>query len=170
MSQPSALLPIQTLAPAALYFANPAGVANQADLFKLLSNALYNLGLINNKERFIRSVMERDQMGPTVVAEQSFAIPHGQDESVLQPSLSVCMFATPLVYQTPFSTAMVKKVFLFALPPAFESHPAYATLQAFSAALVAPRFQDSLTDGTPYSDFCDLANDTMRVAAAVSIN
>ena len=165
MSQPTTLLPIQTLLPAELYFSNPAGIADQAGLFNLLSNALYHLGLINNKEQFIRSVMERDQMGPTVVAEQSFAIPHGQDESVLMPSLSVCMFTNPITYRTPFSTDMVKKVFLFALPPAFEGHPAFATLQAFSAALVAPGFLAQVNEGTPYSDFCDLANATMRDAA-----
>ena len=166
------LLPIQTLLPQALYLANPAGVTDKQSLYLHLSNALCQNGLINDVSRFIDSLMERDLMGPTFVADQSFAIPHGQDECVLQPALAMCMFTQPITYDssTPFLAGKAEKVFLFALPPHFEAHPAYATLQAFSAALVAPGFVTGFGAGTSYSDFCQLANSAMSAAVPAGIN
>ena len=152
---------IASLAPAALYRLNPAGVTNQQNVYLSCSNLLQQHGFITNVERFYRSLLERDQMGPTIVPDHMFAIPHGQDESVLQPCLSVCMFTDPLEFKTPFATGMVQKVFLFCLPMGFEAHPAYPTLQAFGAALANPAFVGGIGATTPYEDFCQKAGAAM---------
>lgn len=152
---------ISSLAPAALYRPDPLGVATQQDVYTSCSNLLFEHGFINDVGKFSRSLMERDLMGPTIVPDLKFAIPHGQDESVLQPCVSVCMFSDPIEFKTPFVTAMVQKVFLFCLPLGFEGHPAYPTLQAFSALLANPAFIGEISASTPYEDFCHQAGAAM---------
>lgn len=164
------LLPIQTLAPQALYQPNPAGVTDKQTLYTHMCNSLYQAGLINNKSKFFSALMERDEMGPTFVSDQRFAIPHGQDVCVLQPSLSMCLFTEPIDFLTPFSAGKAEKVFLFALPEHFEEHPAYATLQAFSAALVSPGFVGSFNASTPYINFCQMANAAMQAVLPAGMN
>lgn len=142
------------LTPPQLYVVDPENVTNKIDLFQYASNLLYTNGLLIEEAGFLRALLERDDMGPTLLQE-GMAIPHGQDACVSQPALLICQFHTPIPYKTPFSTSMVNKVFLFSLPLNLEKTPVEANyLRHFSTSLVNQNYTGGIHPDLHYREFC----------------
>ena len=150
--------------PPALYLNNLQNVSSKTELVRFCSNLLKTEGLIITENRYYSCVMEREEMGPTLLND-NLAIPHGQDECVLQPSLCVCLLAEPFLYQTSFNSSYISKVFLFSLPKPFDnSSPEGRFFQAFSVGLVNPTFTNALTSALTYREFRQHVGQHLRLA------
>lgn len=156
---------LETLAaritPPALFVPKVANVTSKIDLFQFVSNLLYTNGLLIKSSAFMNALVEREEMGPTLL-QDGMAIPHGEDACVLQPSLCVCLFETAFLYETPFSNALVNKVFLFSLPPTMEYHPVEANyFKAFSTNLVNKSFTQGIHTSMDHREFCRHTSQTL---------
>jgi mannitol/fructose-specific phosphotransferase system IIA component (Ntr-type) len=149
------------ITPSALFMPNMKNVTTKVNLFQFVSNLLYTNGLLIKSSAFMNALLEREEMGPTLL-QDGMAIPHGQDACVLQPSLCVCLFQTAFHYETPFSNALVNKVFLFSLPISMDNHPVEANyFKAFSTNLINKSFTQSIHPSMDHREFCRHTSQTL---------
>lgn len=73
--------------------------SNKHEVFEIMSENLYRLKRILSKEKFIRSLYERESQGETGV-ELGLAIPHGKSEAVIINTLSMCRLNKSIEWET----------------------------------------------------------------------
>lgn len=73
--------------------------SNKHEVFEIMSENLYRLKRISSKEKFIRSLYERESQGETG-AELGLAIPHGKSEAMIINTLSMCRLNKSIEWET----------------------------------------------------------------------
>ncbi|WP_164099305.1 PTS sugar transporter subunit IIA, partial [Serratia marcescens] len=81
-----------------------------------LTEPLARQNIINDREAFIESVLQRESEGPTALGE-ALAVPHGKTEAVLQAAFCLALFDDPICWPGLEGDEEVRMVFLLAIPP-----------------------------------------------------
>jgi fructose-specific phosphotransferase system IIA component len=90
-------------------------VASKADLFRRMTDVLYEKGKVGNKNVVLQTILAREELGSTGLGH-GVAVPHSR--SLMTKSLQVvyCRTADPLDYDSPDGEP-VRLVFLIMAPP-----------------------------------------------------
>ncbi|MDU2881012.1 MAG: PTS sugar transporter subunit IIA, partial [Enterobacter sp.] len=77
-----------------LVFINPPQRTPEA-VIRWLTEPLARRKVINDREAFIESVLQRESEGPTALGE-ALAVPHGKTEAVQQAAFCLALFDDPI--------------------------------------------------------------------------
>ncbi|POP41304.1 PTS fructose transporter subunit IIABC [Superficieibacter electus] len=89
---------------------------NRTEILEQLSQRLFNLGKISDKDRFLQAVWQRESLSETGF-EQGIAIPHGKSDTVIHPAFAVARLTRPVEdWPTMDGEDKVDLVFLLAVP------------------------------------------------------
>ena len=61
---------------------------NKEDILRVMSDKLLEHNFINNQEKFLEDVYNREKLGETGIGNY-IAIPHGQSDSVIQTTICI---------------------------------------------------------------------------------
>lgn len=119
--------------------------SSKSDLFDHMSSMFVNAHVIESKAEFIKSLYEREAMGPTYMGEL-IAIPHGKSHTVTRSAIAFCRTKTPFFYECEDQNdgGPVKLVFMLAVPGSLPSNEYIALLARLARLLVYPKFLSSL--------------------------
>ena len=72
--------------------------SSQAEAINFLAQKLENAGKLNNKEEFIRAVMQRESEGPTALGEH-LAVPHGKTDAVKEATFAIARLSSDIEWE-----------------------------------------------------------------------
>lgn len=126
-------------------------INNKDEIIHYLAGLLDNAGLIIDKEKYIESVYEREQMGPTYM-EHLIAIPHGKSDAVREAGIAFGRSKIGFEYHTQLGGGLAKLVFLLAIPNRMSGDEYMAVLARLARLLVHEKFREDLYAATSYKD------------------
>jgi len=126
-------------------------VSNKNEIIDNLASLLDEAGLLNDKEKYIESVREREQMGPTYM-EHFVAIPHGKSDAVYEAGIAFGRSKKGIFYETAFGGGVAKLIFLLAIPNRISGDAYMAVLARLARLLVHQEFREELMLATSYRD------------------
>lgn len=126
-------------------------INNKDEIIHYLAGLLDEAGLLINKEEYIQSVYEREQMGPTYM-EHFIAIPHGKSDAVREAGIAFGRSETGFEYHTQLGGGLAKLVFLLAIPNRMSGDEYMAVLARLARLLVHEKFREDLYAATSYND------------------
>ena len=88
-------------------------VNNKSELLEKLVTILYNKDIISNKENLLRSIYEREKIGPTSIGN-NIAIPHGKD-NIKEIYIFIAKLKKPILWED-INKFNVSFVILFVIP------------------------------------------------------
>ena len=104
---------IATLLPSDHIFLDMESTTKE-ETIRQLGEVLTNNGLVNNKEAYIQSVLEREEHSTTGIGN-NIAIPHGKSEAVSEPAIVFARLKQPIDWQS-LDEEPVFVVILLAIP------------------------------------------------------
>jgi fructose PTS system EIIA component len=131
-----------------LYLKN---IKNKDEIIHYLAELLDKAGLLTNKEKYIESVYEREQMGPTFM-ENFIAIPHGKSDAVREAGIAFGRSEEGILYETSLGGGTAKLIFLLAIPNRMSADAYMAVLARLARLLVHEEFRDGLMQAVSYND------------------
>ncbi|EMH0545638.1 PTS sugar transporter subunit IIA [Enterobacter hormaechei] len=123
-------------------FINPPQRTPEA-LIRWLTEPLARQNIINDREAFIESVLQRESEGPTALGE-ALAVPHGKTEAVLQAAFCLALFDDPICWPGLEGDEEVRMVFLLAIPPAEAGSTHMQLLTTLTSRLTDERVREQL--------------------------
>lgn len=84
---------------------------NKDDILKIMSKKLLEHNFINNQEKFLEDVYNREKLGETGIGNY-IAIPHGQSDSVIQTTICIAKLKNEIEWESLDGNG-VKVVILF---------------------------------------------------------
>ncbi len=130
---------------------NLDGLKNKDEVILYLAELLDKAGLLTDKEEYIRSVYEREQLGPTYMGN-FIAIPHGKSDAVMEAGVAFGRSMKGFRYETDLGGGIVKLVFLLAIPNRMSADAYMAVLARLARLLVHNEFCDDLYAAGCYQD------------------
>ncbi|SIO32310.1 PTS system D-fructose-specific IIB component (F1P-forming), Frc family /PTS system D-fructose-specific IIC component (F1P-forming), Frc family [Carnobacterium alterfunditum] len=118
-------------------------VETKTDLFKFAANQLYDLNLVSNKEKFVKALLNREELSPTGMGD-NWAIPHGQDDSVKAASVLYIRTKKPIVYESLEGNSADK--FFFIAVPSSTSSDHVKILSKIATLLMEDEFKKSMSN------------------------
>lgn len=94
-------------------------IDNKAELFEFATNRLHEMKLISNKESFLKTLYNREELSPTGMGD-NWAIPHGQDNHVEEASVLFVRTKKPIKYES-LEGDRADKFFFIAVPKSTSS-------------------------------------------------
>lgn len=137
---------------------NLKGIKNKDEVICYLAELLDKAGLLTNKEDYIRSVYEREQLGPTFM-ENFIAIPHGKSDAVREAGIAFGRSEEGMIYETSLGGGTAKLIFLLAIPNRFSADAYMAVLARLARLLVHEEFRNDLMNAKSYLDVVDAIKD-----------
>lgn len=125
-----------------LVFINPPQRTPDA-LIHWLAEPLARRNVINDREAFIESVLQRESEGPTALGE-TLAVPHGKTEAVQQAAFCLALFDEPISWPGLEGDEEVRMVFLLAIPPAEAGSTHMQLLTTLTSRLMEDRVREQL--------------------------
>lgn len=125
-----------------LVFINPPHRMPEA-LIRWLTEPLARRKVINDREAFIQSVLQRESEGPTALGE-ALAVPHGKTEAVQQAAFCLALFDDPIRWPGLDGDEEVRMVFLLAIPPAEAGSTHMQLLTTLTSRLTEERVREQL--------------------------
>ena len=108
------------------------------DCFRYLTELFAKNGYINDKESFLKSLYERENMGTTYMGDH-LAVPHGWSDSVVTPTAALCR-CKPFLYQSAGEEDTVERVAMLAVPSGISSNAYMRTLAILASLLMNESF------------------------------
>jgi fructose PTS system EIIA component len=121
------------------------------EIIHYLAGLLDHAGLLVDKEEYIRSVYEREQMGPTFM-ENFIAIPHGKSDAVREAGIAFGRSEKGFLYETSLGSGIAKMTFLLAIPNRMSPDAYMAVLARLARLLVHEEFREDLMKAASYID------------------
>ena len=84
---------------------------NKDDILRIMSKKLLEYNFINNQEKFLEDVYNREKLGETGIGNY-IAIPHGQSDSVIQTTICIAKLKNEIEWESLDGNG-VKVVILF---------------------------------------------------------
>jgi PTS system fructose-specific IIA component len=116
-----------------------------------LANMLFHAGHLSDLDAYIKSVYEREQLGPTYMGN-FIAIPHGKCDAVKRAGIAFGRSKTEFLYETDLGGGPVRLVFLLAIPNKMSADAYVAVLARLARLLVHKEFCANLYDAASYKD------------------
>jgi len=126
-------------------------IKNKDEIIHYLAGLLDKAELLTNKEKYIESVYEREQMGPTFM-ENFIAIPHGKSDAVREAGIAFGRSEDGILYETSLGGGIAKMIFLLAIPNRMSADAYMAVLARLARLLVHEEFRDALMNAVSYAD------------------
>ena len=117
----------------------------------VLADLLDKAGHLTDKENYIESVYEREQLGPTYMGN-FIAIPHGKCDAVIEAGVAFGRSREGFQYETDLGGGLVKLVFLLAIPNRMSADEYMAVLARLARLLVHKEFCMNLFRADNYLD------------------
>lgn len=112
---------------------------NKDDILKIMSKKLLEHNFINNQEKFLEDVYNREKLGETGIGNY-IAIPHGQSDSVIQTTICIAKLKNEIEWESLDGNG-VKVVILFVV----ENNEDFANSHLKLLTNVARRLSNSST-------------------------
>lgn len=125
-----------------LVFINPPQRTPEA-VIRWLTEPLARRKVINDREAFIESVLQRESEGPTALGE-ALAVPHGKTEAVQQAAFCLALFDDPICWPGLEGDEEVRMVFLLAIPTAEAGSTHMHLLTTLTSRLTDERVREQL--------------------------
>ena len=116
------------------------------DALRALVQMADKTGLISEKERFLESVLNREEEMPTAIGYQ-IAIPHGKSESVKIPFIGFLQTKEEFIWTEGYEE-QVKLVFLIGVPAENENNIHLKFISQLSKKLLDDEFRMQLLEET----------------------
>ena len=125
------------------------GITCKEEAIEYLAGLLDSAGLINDKDVYIQSVYEREELGPTYM-EHFIAIPHGKSPAVKEAGIAFGRSKEGFEYHTSLGGGLAKLVFLLAIPDRLSADSYMAVLARLARLLVHEEFRTNLLNAENY--------------------
>ncbi len=133
-------------------------VTTKEELIKALIDRLHEENVIESKEEFYNTVMERENHSPTGL-ERGLAIPHGKCNSVKRGAFAVARLKNKICdWESIAPDNEVDLVFLLAIPKKEEGSTHLKLLSELSMALMNEDFYENLKHAKNDQEFLDRLN------------
>lgn len=126
-------------------------IHSKDDVIACLAERLDKAGLLVDKETYIQSVYEREEMGSTYMGFE-IAIPHGKSPGVREAGIAFGRSNEGFEYISQNDKANVRLIFLLAIPDRTSPDAYMAVLAKLARLLVHEEFRDALMQATSYED------------------
>lgn len=130
---------------------NLQDIHSKDDVIACLADRLDKAGLLVDKDGYIESVYEREEMGSTYMGFE-IAIPHGKSPSVREAGIAFGRSNEGFEYISQNDKATVRLVFLLAIPDRTSPDAYMAVLAKLARLLVHEEFREALMQATSYDD------------------
>lgn len=142
-------------------------IDNKSDLFEFAADRFQEMDLISNKENFLKTLYNREELSPTGMGD-NWAIPHGQDDSVEEASVLYVRTKTPIQYES-LEGDSADKFFFIAVPKSTSSDHV-KILSSVATLLMEDQFKKEMNLINNRQEVIDLinefSNDTSNVVEA----
>lgn len=126
-------------------------IHNKDDVIVSLAERLDKAGLLVDKDVYIQSVYEREDMGSTYMGFE-IAIPHGKSPGVREAGIAFGRSDEGFEYISQGDKATVRLVFLLAIPDRTSPDAYMAVLAKLARLLVHEEFREALMQAINYDD------------------
>ena len=130
---------------------NLSGLTEKDEIIEYLAGLLDEAGLLNDKQKYIESVHERELLGPTYM-EHFIAIPHGKSDAVREAGIAFGRSSEGIMYETSLGGGIAKLIFLLAIPNRVSADAYMAVLARLARLLMHEEFRDELMHASNYVD------------------
>lgn len=130
---------------------NLSGLTEKDEIIEYLAGLLDEAGLLNDKQKYIESVHERELLGPTYM-EHFIAIPHGKSDAVREAGIAFGRSSEGIMYETSLGGGIAKLIFLLAIPNRVSADAYMAVLARLARLLMHEEFRDELMHASNYGD------------------
>jgi PTS system fructose-specific IIA component len=127
------------------------GVTCKSQVINFLAKKLEKAGHLTDVDEYIKSVYERETLGPTYMGN-FIAIPHGKSDAVKEAGVAFGRSHDGFQYETEVGGGIVKLVFLLAIPNRMSADAYMAVLARLARLLVHEEFCDNLYEAETYTD------------------
>jgi fructose PTS system EIIA component len=127
------------------------GINCKEDVISCLADKLNAAGLLLDKDTYIKSVYEREDMGSTYMG-YDIAIPHGKSPGVREAGIAFGRSTEGFEYISQDDKAIVRLVFLLAIPDRTSPDAYMAVLAKLARLLVHEEFREALKEAVNYED------------------
>ncbi|MBN1263904.1 MAG: PTS sugar transporter subunit IIA [Anaerolineales bacterium] len=138
------------------------GVEDKNQAIEYLANLLDKAGFLADKETYINSVYEREEMGPTYM-DHFIAIPHGKSAGVKEAGIAFGRSSAGFEYQTSSGGGLAKLIFLLAIPDRMSGDAYMAVLARLARLLVHEDFRNNLHLAETHQDVINAIIDGERL-------
>jgi fructose-specific phosphotransferase system IIA component len=124
-------------------------IHSKDDVIACLAERLDKAGLLVDKETYIESVYEREEMGSTYMGFE-IAIPHGKSPGVREAGIAFGRSNEGFEYISQNDKAKVRLIFLLAIPDRTSPDAYMAVLAKLARLLVHEEFREALLMSLPH--------------------
>lgn len=130
-----------------------------------MAGMLENIGRLNNKEEFIKVVMEREKIASTHIG-YGIGIPHGKSDTVKIPTVAFGRSEDGIIWEEAESQP-VNLIFLIAVPEEAASNKHLKILSNLTRKLVDEDFRQKLMDTRDKGVLIQLLEETLSLTEAI---
>lgn len=127
------------------------GINNKDQVIEHLAEKLNQAGLLIDKDVYLKSVYEREEMTSTYMG-YDIAIPHGKSSGVREAGIAFGRSTKGFEYVSKNDKAIVRLVFLLAIPNRTSADDYMAVLAKLARLLIHDEFQEALKIAKNYED------------------
>jgi len=127
------------------------GINNKDQVIAHLAEKLDQAGLLVDKDVYVKSVYEREEMGSTYMG-YDIAIPHGKSPGVREAGIAFGRSTEGFEYVSQNDRAIVRLIFLLAIPDRTSADAYMAVLAKLARLLIHDEFQQALKIAKNYDD------------------
>lgn len=127
---------------------------SKQDVIKKMAKMFLDDGVITNIDKYVDSVMEREQTGTTGVGE-GIAIPHGKSNAVTTSSIAFAKLKTPVDWDA-LDGKKVSIVFMLSIPGGSESKEHLRVLSLLAQRLMDDDVIESLQKAKDKDDIINI--------------
>jgi len=128
-----------------------AGINCKEQAIEYLAGLLDKAGLLISRQEYIKSVYEREKLGPTYMGN-FIAIPHGKSDAVREAGVAFGRSDDGFEYLTDLGGGTAKLVFLLAIPNRMSADAYMAVLARLARLLVHEEFRENLIVAHSYQE------------------
>ncbi|PJE79186.1 PTS system 2-O-alpha-mannosyl-D-glycerate-specific EIIABC component [invertebrate metagenome] len=122
---------------------------------EFLADKLDKAGKLTDKNAFIRSVMDRENEGPTALGEE-LAVPHGKSETVKEACVAIAQLNQPMPWEGVDGPEPVKLIVMLAIPLTEQGTTHIELLTELTTRLVDDSVRNSLMTVTSTASFLEI--------------
>ena len=109
--------------------------SSQAEAISYMAQKLDDAGKLNDKEEFIRAVMQRESEGPTALGEH-LAVPHGKTDAVKEATFAIARLSSDIEWEGIDGPEPVNLIAMLAIPTRDQGSTHIKLLTDLTTALV----------------------------------
>ncbi len=141
---------------------NLQGISSKEEVISHLAEKLDEAGLLVDKEVYVNSVYEREEMGSTYMG-YDIAIPHGKSAGVREAGIAFGRSSEGFEYISKNDKAIVRLIFLLAIPDRTSADAYMAVLAKLARLLIHGEFQEALRSAKNYEDVLNAIIDSEKL-------